>query len=72
MILTILPAKGHSLQCSNVVERIIPNGLNIPKMAMDMIKVDWLTVHKHNWKDQMLVFIREATNNQRNDSRIFK
>jgi hypothetical protein len=38
MISTALPAEDHGLQCNIVVESIIPNGLNIPKMAKDMIK----------------------------------
>jgi hypothetical protein len=40
MISTALPAEGHGLQCNIVVESIIPYGLNIPKMAMDMIQLD--------------------------------
>ena len=37
---TALPAEGHGFQCSNAVESISPYGLNIPKMAMDIIKFD--------------------------------
>ena len=37
MISTALPAEGHRLQCSIAVESITPYGLDIPKMAMDMI-----------------------------------